>query len=137
MFIDNNLVLADSQSLTVSGASSNYIDTLAAGDGITDGAWFFVLIKTAVTGGTSVEFDLQTDSDPAFGTAVVLFSTGAIVVASLTANTYIAKVRIPLGAKRYIRGYVTIVGPISTGSWDMKIVEDPQRDVNGIGKNIN
>jgi hypothetical protein len=138
MFIDANLLLADSQSLTVSGASTNYIDTLAAGDGITDGAWFIVLIKTAVANVTSIAFDLRTDSDSAFGSEVVLYSTGAILLASLTANTFVAKVRIPIGAKRYLRGYATIVGggATTTGSWDMKIVEDASRDVNGIGKKV-
>lgn len=138
MFIDASLILADGQSLTVSGASTNYIDTLAAGDGITLGAWFQVLIKTAVANVTSISFDLRTDSDSAFGSEVVLYSTGAILLAKLTANTYVAKVRIPLGAKRYLRGYATIVGggATTTGSWDMKIVEDPSRTINGIGTGV-
>lgn len=137
MFIDNNLILADGQSLTVSGASTNYIDTLAAGDAYMD-IWFIVLIKTAVANCTSIAFDLRTDSSSSFGTDKVLFSTGAILVASLTANSYQAKVRIPQGAKRYLRGYATIVGggATMTGSWDMKFVEDVSRTVNGIGVGV-
>lgn len=137
MFIDQNLVLADGQSLTVSGASTNYIDTLAAGDAY-ESLWFIVLIKTAVANCTSVAFDLRTDSSNAFGTEVVLFSTGAVLVASLTANTFLAKVRVPIGAKRYLRGYATIVGggATMTGSWDMKFVDDVSRTVNGIGTSL-
>ncbi len=136
MFIDNNLLLADSQASTVSVASTNYIDTLAAGDGITDGAWFVVLIKTAASGGTSIAFDLRTDSASTFPTDTVLFSTGAIAVASLTANTFVAKVRIPIGAKRYLRGYATMVGNPASTTYSMMIVEDIGRDVNGIGNSI-
>lgn len=138
MFIDYNLVLSDTQSLTVSGASTNYIDTLAAGDAIDNDLWFLVLIKTAVANVTSIAFDLRTDSQSSFGTETVLFSTGAVLLAALTANTYIAKIRVPIGAKRYLRGYATIVGggSTTTGSWDMKFVKDPTRSVNGIGTSV-
>ncbi len=100
--------------------------------------WFFVLIKTAVANCTSVAFDLRTDSSNAFGTEVVLFSTGAVLVASLTANKFIAKVRVPQGAKRYLRGYATVVGggATMTGSWDMKFTMDISRTVNGIGLTV-
>lgn len=138
MFIDASLVLADSQSLTVSGASTNFIDTIAAGDAIEHDVWFLVLIKTAVANCTSISFDLRTDSQSTFGTETVLFSTGAILVAALTANTYVAKVRVPIGAKRYLRGFATVVGGgvTMTGSWDMKFVADPTRSVNGIGNAV-
>lgn len=134
MFIDYNLILADGQASTVSAASTNYIDTLAAGDAITDGAWFIVIIKTAAVGGTSIAFDLRTDSSSAFGTETVLFSSGAIAVASLTANTTVVKTRIPLGAKRYLRGYATMVGNPASTTYDMKIVKDVNRDVNSAMK---
>lgn len=135
MFIDNNLVLADGQASTVSVASTNYIDTLAAGDAY-EASWLVVRIVVAAVGGTSLAFDLRTDSASTFPTDTVLFSTGAIAVASLTANTIVARVRIPIGSKRYLRGYITAVGAPASTTWDMKIVKDVDRMVNGIGSTV-
>ena len=126
MYIDRSLVLADAQAITTSGASTNYIDTLAAGNAY-KAPWFIVLIKTAVTasGSATVTFDLRHDTDPAFGTETVLISSGAVAKATLVAGYFALKVQVPLGAKRYLRGYATIAsGPLLTGAWDMKIVED-------------
>lgn len=127
MYIDKALILADSQSLTVSGASTNYIDTLAPGAAY-DAPFFVVLIKTSCTaaGGATVAFDLRADSSNAFGTEVVMFTTGAVAIATLVAGYFAAKVRIPIDHRRqFLRGYVTIAtGPLTAGAWDMKIVED-------------
>ena len=123
MYIDNSLVLSSAQSSTVSAASTNYIDTLAAGDAY-DNVWFVALITTVISGGTSIAFDLRTDSSSAFGSEVVLFSTGAIVVATLKAGYFAARVKCPLGKKRYLRGYATIVGPINSGAWSMFLTPD-------------
>lgn len=127
MYIDKALVLADSQALTVSGASTNYIDVLAPGAAYV-APFFIVLIKTAVTaaGAATVTFDLRGDSDPAFGTDTVVVSSGAIGKATLIAGYFAMKVRLPVDRRfRYYRGYATIAtGPLLTGAWDMKIVED-------------
>ena len=135
MFIDALLVLADAQAITTTGASTNYIDTLAAGDGIEHGAWLLVLVKAAFTGTTSVKFDLRTDSAATFPTDTILISTGAIALASLTANTFIAKIRMPLGMKQFIRGYMTFIGTGTLGTVDIKIVKDIDRLVPGVGIN--
>lgn len=131
MLVDKSLLMADEQSSTVSAASTSYIDTLqnSGNKYINFGdadkmPWFFVEITTAVTGGTSVAFSLQTDTSSGFATALAtLWSSGAIAVASLTAGYRLA-VRIPKGVKRYLRGYATIVGPITTGAWSMGIAMD-------------
>lgn len=127
MYIDKALILADSQSLTVSGASTNYIDTLAAGAAY-DAPFFVVLIKTTCTaaGAATVTFDLRSDTTSSFATEVVVISTGAIAVATLVAGYFAIKVRIPVDHRRQmLRGYVTIAtGPLTAGAWDMKIVQD-------------
>ena len=124
MFIDATLKVADAQAITVSGASTSYIDTLKAGPSAYVGSWMFVTITTAVTGGTSVAFDLRHDASSGFGTDTVLVSSGAIPVATLVAG-YTFAVRLPFqNIKRYMRGYATIVGPISTGAWTIAIVKD-------------
>ena len=125
MIIDALLMMADAQGSTVSAASTDYIDTLKAGDSY-DGAWFVVRIDTAVTasGGATVTFDLRTDASSGFGTDTVLVSTGAIPKATLVAG-YTFAVKIPKGAARYLRGYATIAtGPLLTGKWDMFIAKD-------------
>lgn len=127
MFIDATLILSDAQAITVSGASTNYIDTLKAGPEAYVSAWALVIIKTAVTaaGSATVTFDIQHDSDSAFGTATTLVSSGAIAKATLVAG-YTFAVRLPRGTtKRYLRGYATIAsGPLTAGAWDIKIVQD-------------
>lgn len=126
MFIDRALLLSDAQSLTVSGASTNYIDALAPGAAY-KAPFFIVLIKTTLANCTSVDFQLRGDSASSFSTDTVIVASGAIVVATLVAGYFALKVRLPVDKRfRYIRGYAVIVGggATMTGAWDMKIVED-------------
>ena len=125
MYLDDLLKLADAQVSTVTAASTSYIDTLAAGDSY-EGAWLYIRIDTAVTasGSATVDFALQTDDDSTFPSATTLISSGAIAKASLIIGKEI-KLRIPPGAQRYLRGYVTVAsGPLLLGKWDMFIVKD-------------
>ena len=125
MILDDLLKLADAQESTVSTASTSYVDTIAKGDSY-EGAWLYVRIDTACTsaGATTVDFALQTDDNTSFSSATTLVSTGATAKASLTSGKEFA-LRIPAGAERYIRGYVTVAtGPLLAGKWDMFIVKD-------------
>ncbi|MFA5217139.1 Bbp16 family capsid cement protein [Sulfuricurvum sp.] len=125
MILDDLLKLADAQESTVSVASTSYIDTIAAGDSY-EGAWLHVRVDTAITasGSATVNFALQTDDDSTFPSATTLVETGAVAKAVLVAGKEY-KIRIPPGAERYLRGYVTIAsGPLLTGKWDMFIVKD-------------
>lgn len=125
MYIDKSLVLSDAQAITTTGASTNYIDTLAAGQAYAEGAWFIALVKTAYVGNVTVQFELQTATDTAFTSPVTLLSSGAVAVATLVAGYFAVKARIPVTALRYLRGYATLVGgSYSAGAVDMKIVED-------------
>jgi hypothetical protein len=137
MLIDASLLLADAQSSTVSAASTSHIDTTVGGGSkyVLYGEanvmpFFFVNITTAVTGGTSVAFSLQTDIVNTFDSALeTLYSSGAIAVANLVKGYQLA-VRIPKGIKRYVRGYVTIDGPITTGAWTMGFALDIDKNLN-------
>jgi hypothetical protein len=127
MYLDDLLKLADAQESTATVASTSYIDTLAKGDSY-EGAWLYIRIDTAVDsagGAGTVNFALETDSDSGFATNLkTLVSTGVIAEATLIKG-YEAKVRIPPGALRYLRGYVTIAGEaLTAGKWDMYIVKD-------------
>jgi hypothetical protein len=131
MIIDKALRVAAAQALTESGASTDYIDTLAAGDDNL-GPYFVVRVDTAVTSGSAnstVAFSLQTSDTATFGTTTTLWATEAIAKATLTAG-YKRMVRIPPGVKRYIRGYATIgvtagsAAALTAGKWDMFFTKD-------------
>ena len=132
MILDNSLLLGDAQTITT-GASTNVVDTLAAGDSY-EGAWLYVAVNevfvTAGTAGT-LQIQLQTSSLENFeGSAtqsVTLSQSAAIAEATLVAGYEMYKVRIPPGAKRYLRTYMVVgtdTGTITTGKLDMYIAKD-------------
>ena len=105
------------QRISASGAtaSTDYIDTLAAGDAIKAGATLKIVATAIMAGtGTTLTCALTTDSDSAFGSEVTLFSTGAIAKASTAANTVLAQVVIPVGVKRYLRMVYTTDNTMET-----------------------
>lgn len=140
MILDNSLLFADNQTTTTSVASTDYADTLAAGDANV-GAWFVVRVHTAFNAGAGapqIQFQLQTSPASNFtdaGTATLLQSS-TFLVAALTANDIVYKARIPSGAKRYLRGYKNIsnynanTAFVSACGYDMFIVKDA--DINEI-----
>ena len=133
MIRDYNLILSSAQVITDSSAASTYhIDTLAAGDAIAPGAMIEFRVGTAFTAGTSIKFDVQTDSTDGFGSAVTIFSTGAIAETDLTVNKVIARAVLPVGVKRYIRAYYTTVGTHSTGTLSAEIVLDGDKLIDGL-----
>lgn len=117
---------SNEQELTDSAASTEYIDQLAAGDAVGDELELHVNVDTALTGGTSVNFKLQTDSAVGFGTVETKAESGAIVAADLVAG-YKWRIRLPKGMKQYIRVYYTIVGTFSAGAVSAHLV--PASDV--------
>lgn len=124
MLIDANLVMSDAQAVTVTAASTSYVDQAAQSDAITPGSWVEFLIDTAFTGNSAtIAFTLETDSDSAFGTAVLLFSSGAITDTTLVAGYRPARFHIPLGAKRYIRAKYVVTGTAVAGKIDCRIVD--------------
>jgi hypothetical protein len=145
MLLDNSLLLEDEeQTATTSAASTDYIDTLAAGEAV-EGAWIVFKVGatafTAQVGAPTVVFQLQTDSASTFGsdgstTAITLCASSAALVAALTASTVMYKARIPAGVKRYIRAYKSVsnysAGTIALagGTWQAFIVKDV--DINEI-----
>ncbi len=130
MILDKLAKFAAAQSGTTSAASTDIIDTVNKGDAyISD--WFVVAINTAfveVAGGPTATFQLQTSDNSDFsGVAVTLVSSSAYLAASLLINKFWA-VRIPPGAKRYLRGYIVQTSGntqrFSAGAWDMFITQD-------------
>lgn len=105
--------------------STNYIDTESAMDpgvGVNSQVpeWA-VTVTTAANGGTSIEFQLFTDSDPAFGSEVKVDTTGAIAVANLVKGYTVSR-RLPYGLKRYLRLKAVTVGAVSAANIDAGLV---------------
>lgn len=132
MILDGLLVLDDTMTTTTSCASTNVINTVAAGDSY-EGAWFVVQIDTSftATGAPTTVFQLQTSDLETFLDTddVTLCQTASTLVAGLTAGTRFA-IRIPPGAKKYIRGYKSITNysapsiAVTASAYSMFIVKD-------------
>lgn len=128
MMLDKNLQLSSAQAVTATAVSTNIIDQLAAGQAVGNEAWLSIRVGTAATaaGAATVNFQIQTATDSAFTTPIVLFDSGSIAKTALTLNTEVVKVRIPVGAKQYLRvNYVVATGPLTAGTFDANIVADP------------
>jgi hypothetical protein len=136
--LDSELILSGTvssgtwtgQRISASGAtaSTDYIDTLAAGDAIKGAV--LKIVSTAIMAGTGTTLTcaLTTDSDSAFGTETTLFSTGAIAKASTAANTVLAQVVIPVGVKRYLRIVYTADNTFeTTGRVFAAIIMNPEK----------
>ncbi|NJO00395.1 MAG: hypothetical protein HC880_00765 [Bacteroidia bacterium] len=137
MILDNLALLADALENTLSVASTNTIDTLAAGDAYV-GAWFVARVDTDFTAGAgapTATFQLQTSASETFaGGAETLITSSAYVADSLTAGKIFVG-RIPPGALRYLRGYKVVDSGasnkrFSAGKFDMYIVKDIDLDLN-------
>ena len=142
MILDNAELLSSAQSCFASGAdvtSTNTIDTMpqfaanVAGNGDPGPGSplaINIAIGTAVSGGTSLEFVLQTDTNTNFSTAMVEFPlSGAIPVASLTASS-VWNYSLPLqGLKRYLRLVYRNVGANTTGTATAQMVKDAQTNL--------
>lgn len=140
-YIDSNEVLSDSQNIYASGAdvvSTNILDLaphLAANVdpkydfGPGEEAVVVATINTAVSGGTSIQPVLQTDTNTGFATAMVEFPLGpAVPVASAVAG-YTWRMRIPAsGLKRYLRIAWRNVGANTAGVGSASIQKDPQNN---------
>jgi len=128
MILDDYLLLSDEQALTTTAVSTNTIDLTSArdiGEGTTLSGFFNV--NTALTGGTSVEFQMITADDAALTSNVrVIGSSGAVVTASLTAGaSFEVKINDQLSSigKRYLGARYVIVGTFGAGAVSGSVVQ--------------
>jgi hypothetical protein len=117
MYIDQNLLFVDTMTTTTSAAATDYIDTTVAsiklGDGYAPGLWWVIKTESAFAtraGAPTATFQLQTSDSSAFldSTTVTLAQTASFLTAALTANTVMARIKVPLGVKRYLRTYLVV-----------------------------
>ncbi len=131
MITDALVKVSSAQALTTTAVSTDKIDLSVARD-IGEGNNLFMLfnVDTALTGGTSVKFEVVIADDAAISSGVtVVGSTDAVLTAALVAG-YTTSVRInPIIAsagKRYMAARYTIVGTYSAGAVSAQIVNDIQ-----------
>lgn len=138
MIIDSQTIFSWDQNIFASGAdvvSTNIYDMaphLAANaayvpdTGIGEELVLVASITTAVTGGTSIQPVLQSDSNTNFATALVEFPfCSAIPVASALAGL-MKFMRLPMGVKRYLRIAWRNVGANAAGTGKAYMVKDAQ-----------
>lgn len=142
MILDDRLELCDAQALNTGGAATynigDVIDTRAASidPNVTkdhEGSELYLMIRvatTATSGGSATgTFRLVSDAvaTPDTSTATVHFVSATFPVASLTAGTTIAAVRLPAGSyERYIGvQQITATAAFTAGAIDAFLVSDP------------
>jgi hypothetical protein len=132
MFLNKNEEFSDSQAVTATGATAatNILDTGAAHDiGIGEPVYLVIQVDAAVlsTAGASVQFDLVTGATTS--PATVIYSSGAIAKASLTAGAQPVIVRLPAGCLRYLGvNYTVTTTSLSGGSFSAFLTKDAQLD---------
>ena len=109
MILDGQDVLSDAQAITSSAPSTNFFDAGPVRDiGGGKGVPFYIQCTQAATaaGAATVDFRLQTDSDPSFPSPVDLGGTGPIAKGSLVPGAVFAGT-VPPGAKHSTCGSTT------------------------------
>ena len=130
MITDKLLRVSEDQALTTTAVSTNTIDLSVARD-MGEGQELFMnfAVTAALTGGTSVKFEVIQSASADLSTPTVIGSTDAVVTASLVAG-YNTAVRVnpQIGSKgqRYIGARYTISGTYSAGTVTADVVASIQ-----------
>lgn len=133
MILDQLLYFSDNQQVLADGIS-NVIDRGSAAPvlanfspGFAGDLFLVIQTGTAFAGATSLEVKLASDSTADLATSpTVHASTGAIPVASLTANTVLAVLPVPPGDyERYIGLIYDITGTGTTGTIKSFLTQTP------------
>jgi hypothetical protein len=122
---DSLLALSDAQAVTASAASESVIDQLAEGQAIGHECWLEVRVDTTVESGgaSTLVISIETDSAEGFGTKSTLVASRTIAKADLVENTIAWRIKLPPGAKRYLRAYYTVAtANFTAGKFDAHLV---------------
>ncbi|MEM6668554.1 MAG: Bbp16 family capsid cement protein [Pseudomonadota bacterium] len=127
MIYDVQCILSDAQAITADAASANIIDWGAIGTpmhaaapldvdwGVPDCLFVQGLITATFATLTSLEIQIQTDNDEAFGSATTIYKTEAMPAADLVQGRWIASFRLPRKIKeRYMRANYNVGGSNAT-----------------------
>jgi hypothetical protein len=131
MFTDINLRVSTNQAITSTAVSTDKVD-LGTNRDIGEGENLYMnfAVPTALTGGTSVNFEVVVADDAALTTNVtVIGASGAIAAASLVTgfNTAV-RLQPQFGSlgRRYLGARYTVVGTFGAGTVTADIVHDVQ-----------
>ena len=131
MITDKLLRVSEDQALTTTAVSTNTVDLSVARD-MGEGHDLFMnfAVTTALSGGTSVTFEIIVADNAALSSNVtVIGSSGAVLTAALGAGTNIAVRFNPLigsTGKQYLGARYTISGTYSAGKVTADVVETIQ-----------
>lgn len=130
MITDKFLRVSEDQALTTTAVSTNTIDLSIARD-MGEGQELFMnfAVTAALTGGTSVKFEVIQSAAADLSSPTVIGSSDAVVSASLvTGYNTAVRVNPQIGSKgqRYIGGRYTIVGTYTAGTVTADVVASIQ-----------
>lgn len=134
MIIDSLNEYSDAQAVTGGAPSTNTIDHGVAGETIgnelylhvhTDAEDFATLVGLTVS--------LQTSDTEGFIAATTLWTSPQILAADLTANTLLARVRVPAGRLRYTRMSYAVAGSNATAGAINAFLSPSVQDQSTIG----
>lgn len=126
MITDKLLRVSEDQALTTTAVSTNTIDLSVARD-VGEGQELFMnfAVTAALTGGTSVKFEVISSASADLSTPTVIGSSDAIVSASLVAGKNVAvriNPNIASTGQRYLGARYTIVGTYTAGTVTADVV---------------
>lgn len=118
------------QAITTTAVSTDVIDLTQSRDiGIGTEIDIWAQVVTAFAGGTSIQVQVQTATDVAFTTPIVLASGPTVALASLVAGADIARMSLPTGILRALRLNFVVVGTMTAGTLVAGLVLDRQANV--------
>jgi len=121
MILDEQAIFSDKQEVKESAASTNIIKV--NGDiGKGEPVELLAQVVEDFKGATSVAVSVQT-CDEEDGTYVDLVSSGAVALANLVAGYRFPVKFLPIGIKKYLRLYYTVVGTGTAGKITAGIVD--------------
>jgi hypothetical protein len=125
MIIDAETEFSDAQALTTTEVGDNVMDLINTYGDIGVGEEIIVefSVPVALTGGTSVTFEIVNDDNASLSSPAVIATSEAILSATLVAG-YKQRLTIPAGAtqQRYLGVQYTIAGTYSAGSIDAYVI---------------
>lgn len=123
MIIDNDLLLSEKQDISATAASTNVVNAGKGDPGVSP-LELVALVTTAGSGTGSVVVALET-CDTATGTFSTLVESPSLEAADLTARARILAVRVPVGAKQYLRLNYTVTGTLSVSVSAFLVLDSP------------
>ena len=114
MILDAELIFSEKQAVTTTAASTKTLDLQVGGDAIGQELTVKAVVGTAFAGGTSLQFKLQTSDNNSSWTDLIM--TGTVETAELKSGAVPFDVRVPKGAKRYLRMQYVASGTFTAGT---------------------